>query len=199
MLVRRFVAGLALAGAVVGVWAPAAQAAVTPSLDDIRRNIKELRLAPPSVGTPQVDPSNPQLPNPPFVQIPAGLSPALGVLSPAGVTTCQAAYLGPLLGAVGMTMLLDQLPPGSVPLQPSFLGPAFGPVTTTCVLAPFPRYTACTNDKAIADQSEAVPAPFASAVTEIDAVQKIVSYYLLNREPFGRDIAGNMAKRLGCR
>jgi hypothetical protein len=197
-MLRRFVAGLVLVGAVLGLAAPAAHAGVVPTAKDIQRDIADLKLQPPAVGVPSVDPNNPQLPNLPFVSIPVGLSPALGIVAPAGVTTCQAAYLGPLLGAVGMTVVLDQLPDDTIPVQPSFLTPLFGPVTTTCVLAPFPRWTACTNDKTIADQAEQVPAPFASLVVEIDAVQKIASYYALNREPFGRDLAGNHAKRLGC-
>lgn len=198
-MLRRFAAGLVLMGAVLGFVAPLAHADVVPSAKDIQRNIKELKVQPPAVAVPTINPDNPQLPNLPYVQIPVGLNPALFVLAPAGVTTCQAAYLGPLGGAVALTVVLDSLPDGTLPIQPSFLAPATSPITTACVLAPFPRWTACTNDAAIAEQSEAVPAPFAALVTEVDALQKLVSFYALNREPFGRDIAGNLAKRLGCK
>lgn len=198
MRLRRIVAGLALIGAVLGVAAPAANAGIVPTVAEIQRNIDELQLQPPAVAVPSFDPANPQLPSLPYVQIPVGLNPALFLLSPVGVATCQAAYLGPLGGAVALTLVLDQLPDGTLPIQPSFLAPATSPLATACVLAPFPRYTGCTQDAPIQEQSEAVPAPFASIVTEVDALQKIVSYYALNREPFGRDIAGSLAKSLGC-
>lgn len=199
MKVRRLVAGLALVGAVLGGTASVADAKVVPTVEDIQRNIQELKPAPPAVTAPSINPQNPQLPNLPFVQIPAGLNPALFVLGPLGVTTCQAAYLGPLGGAVAMTVVLDNLPDGTLPIQPSFLAPALSPLTTACVLAPFPRWTACRNDAAIAEQSEAVPAPFAALVTEVDALQKIVSFYALNRTPLKGDPASVLATRLGCK
>ena len=198
MKIRRFVAGLVLAGAFVGVAAPAVGADVVPTAEDIQQTIKDLTPQPPAVGVPSLDPANPQLPNLPYVQVPVALNPALGILAPAGVTTCQAAYLGPLGGAVALTVLLGELPDGTLPIQPSFLAPLTSPLTTACVLAPFPRWTACKNDAAIQEQSEAVPAPFASLVVEVDAIQRIVSYYALNREPVGRDVAANLSKRLGC-
>lgn len=197
-MLRRFAAGLVLVGAMLGVALPA-HADVVPTADDIQRNVRELVPQPPAASVPSIDPANPQLPNLPYVAVPAGLNPALFVLAPAGVTTCQAAYLGPLGGAVALTVLLDELPDNTLPIQPSFLAPATSPLTTACVLAPFPRWTQCDNDAVIAEQASQVPAPFASLVVEVDALQKIVSYYALNREPFGRDVAGNLAKRLGCR
>ncbi|MDP1795555.1 MAG: hypothetical protein Q8K63_15565 [Acidimicrobiales bacterium] len=199
MKLRRFVAGFVLAGAVLGALAPAADAKVVPTVEDIQRNIQDLKPVPPGFAVPTVDPQNPQLPVLPFVQVPAGLNPALYVLGPLGVTTCQAAYLGPLGGAVALTVVLDALPPDTLPIQPSFLAPALSPVTTACVLAPFPRWTACKNDKAIQEQSEAVPAPFASLVVELDAIQKIVSFYALNRTPLKGDPAAVLATRLGCK
>ncbi len=198
MQLRRFVAGLALAGAVLGAMAPAADAKIVPTVKDIQRNIQDLKPIPPGVSTPSINPQSPQLPVLPYVQVPDGLNPALYVLGPLGVTTCQAAYLGPLGGAVALTVVLDALPPDTLPIQPSFLAPALSPITTACVLAPFPRWTACTNDAAIQNQSEAVPAPFASLVVEIDAIQKIVSYYALNRTPLKGDPAAVLAQRLGC-
>lgn len=199
MRLRRFVAGLALTGAVVGAVAPAADAKVVPTVEEVRRNIDELKPVAPGFSVPSINPQNPQLPVLPYVQVPAGLNPALGVLSPLGVVTCQAAYLGPLAGAVALTAVLDALPDDTLPIQPSFLSPALSPFTTACVLAPFPRWTACKNDAAIQAQSEAVPAPFASLVVEVDAIQKIVSFYALNRTPLKGDPAAVLATRLGCR
>ncbi len=198
-MLRRIAAGLALAGAVLGIAAPMAHAGVVPTAKDIQQTIKDLKVEPPSVGVPSIDPKAPQLPNLPYVAVPVALQPLLFVEAPLGVTTCQAAYLGPLGGAVALTVVLDALPDGTLPIQPSFLAPATGPLTTACVLAPFPRWTECKNDKTIAEQASQVPAPFASLVVEVDAIQKIVSYYGLNREPFGRDIAGTLAKRLECK
>lgn len=197
-MLRRLVAGLVLAGTVLGIGAPVAQAKLVPTKEEIQRDLRELKPVAPGVGVPSINPDNPQLPNLPFVTIPTGLNPALAVLAPAGVTTCQGAYLGPLVGAVAMTVVLDQLPDNTVPIQPSFLAPLFSPVTTACVLAPFPRWTECKNDAVIADQAEQVPAPFASLVTEVDAVQSIVSFYVMNRAPRKGDPAAMLAERLGC-
>lgn len=198
-MLRRLVAGLLFVGAVLGAVAPTAHADVVPTAKDIQRDIKDLQVQPPAIGVPSIDPNNPQLPNLPYVAIPPGLQPLLFVEAPVGVTTCQAAYLGPLGGAVALTVVLDALPDGTLPIQPSFLAPATSPLTTACVLAPFPRWTQCKQDAAIAEQAEQVPAPFASLVVEVDAIQKIVSYYALNREPFGRDIAGRLAKQFACK
>ncbi len=199
MLVRRILAGLALVGTVVGVVkAPNVSAGAIPTREELTRDVQDLTPIPPAVGVPDLDPSNPEIPNLPYIQVPVGLNPALGVLGPVGVTSCQAAYLAPLGGVVAMTVLLDKLPDDTLPVQPSFLNPLFSPITTACVLAPFPRWTACKNDAAIQEQSEAVPAPFASLVVEVDAIQRIVSYYALNRAPLKGDAAAVLAQRLGC-
>jgi hypothetical protein len=214
--------GLTLVGLMLGVTAfkPApASAGVVPNKQDIQRLVQGLKLAPPAIAPPKLDPKNPNLPPLPYVQVPPALNPALAVLSPAEFVVCQGAYLGPLLGVVALTVLLDQLPTEKVRIQPSFLSPAFGPVSTACVLAPFPWYTACKQDAAINKAIEAakpkqdlpsvgplptvdpfanVPAPFASLVVEVDAIQNIVSFYGLNRTPIAGDPAGKLATQLAC-
>ena len=219
---RRLLVGLTLVGLMLGTMAFKAEAAapkVIPNKQDIQRLVQGLKVQPPAIAPPKLDPKNPNLPPMPYVQIPPALNPALAVLSPAEFVVCQGAYLGPLLGVVALTVLLDQLPTEKVRIQPSFLSPAFGPVSTACVLAPFPWYDQCKQDATIIKAIDAakpkqdlpsvgplptvdpfanVPAPFASLVVEADAIQNIVSFYGLNRTPVPGDPAGALAKQLSC-
>ena len=206
----------------MAIKASPADAKVVPNKQEIQRLLNDLKVQPPAIppGLPKLDPRNPNLPPLPYVVLPPGLSPALAVLSPAEFVVCQGAYLGPLVGVVALTVLLDNLPDDQTRIQPSFINPLFGPVSTACVLAPFPWFDTCTQDTAILDAIEAakpkedipsvgpiptvdpfsfVPAPFASLVVEIDAIQNIVSYYALNRTPIPGDPAGTLAKQLGCK
>lgn len=222
MRVRRFVIGLSLVGLLLGGMATSAHAAapkVVPNKQDIQRLIRDLKVQPPGVAAPTINPDNPNIPPLPFVAIPPGLNPALGVLSPASFVVCQASYLGPLAGVVALTVVIDELPPGKTNIQPSFLGPLFGPVTTACVLAPFPRFTQCKGDAAVlkalaarpdaeipvpgglptVDPFEFVPAPYATLVVEVDALQKAISYYGLNRQPVPGDPTSRLAKQFACK
>lgn len=218
--VRRLVIGLGVIGLLVGGFATRAEAApkAVPSKQDIQRLVQDMKLTPPAVGVPKVDPKNPVIPPLPYVQVPRGLNAALGVLSPVSFVVCQGAYLAPLGGVVAMTVLLDSLPTDSIPVQPSFLNPLFSPITTACVLAPFPRFTSCKGDAAVTkvietaskkelpsvgavsvDPFDFVPAPYASLVVEVDALQKAISYYALNRQPLAGDPTAKLAEQLVCK
>lgn len=222
MRARRAVIGVFLAALLVGSLAgPAAalKAPPVPTVADLRKDIKSIVPKAPSVGVPNVSLQNPQIPALPYVAPPAGLTPALGFLSPANVISCQAAYLGPLGGVVAMTVLLGQLPDGTLPVQPSFLQPLFSPIVTACVLAPYPTVSSCGQDAAITkrlqnlpvpaipsvsgvavpDPFETAPAPFASLVVEVLALQTLVNHYVYDNKPGGLNQGTQLTKTLNCK
>ena len=160
------------------------------------------------------DPQDPQLPPPPFVNPPAGASPLLAAAGSASVLTCEAAYLGPLLGIVLITSLFDTA--GVQPLvKPGFLSPAFSPVTNACVIAPYPSISSFGPDENITQQLASLPdapgaggvptvdpfasapAPFASLVVALLAAQDSVNQYAYGGEP-GVNVAKTVTKRLAC-
>jgi hypothetical protein len=184
--------GAAPAQAVLGVPAPP-----VPSAGELQATAKSLVPPRPVIIVPSVpDPNNLAFPLViPAAPIPPGARPALGVLSPTTFTTCQVSYLGPLGAAVAMSKVMDTL--GQHPVSPGFLAPAFSPVLTVCTLAPYPTVESCGPDgtiqDALADHPELpavpggipavdpfaqVPAPFASLVVEIGAVQYDLEHYV---------------------
>ncbi|MEY2419527.1 MAG: hypothetical protein QOG90_2207 [Actinomycetota bacterium] len=201
---RRFVVGLVLTGLLLGAGALPAKALLgvptppVPSPGQLQSTVKSLVPAKPTVIVPTVpDPNHLALPILPYVAIPDGARPALGVLSPTAVVTCQVAYLGPLGGIVALSKVMDTL--GQHPVSPSFFSPAFGPVSTICTASAFPTVSSCGPDgtitDALADHPEVpalpggvptvdpfatVPAPFASLVVEIGAVQYDIAHYVYN-------------------
>ncbi len=223
MRIRRIVTGLILSSLLFAGGALPAQAVLgveqppVPTPGQVEALVMSFVPATPGVPTPGVNPDNPQLPTLPYVAPPSGLVPALGVLSPTTVVTCQVAYLGPLGAVVVMTALLDALPPGTVPVQPSFLSPLFSPVVTACVLAPFPEYTACGPDQQIADALggapsapgvpvpgvpsvdpfSTLPAPFASAVVIARAAELAVLHYVYNGTQPNK-LTKNIANQMTC-
>jgi hypothetical protein len=130
------------------------------------------------------------------------------------VLTCQASYLGPLAGIVALTALFDAAGV-EPPVKPSFLGPLFGPVLTACVLAPFPTVNSCGPDGSITSQLStlpplpaagplpavdpfaSVPAPFASVVVMLKAIQTDVAHYAY-ADSWSPKFANRVAKQLGC-
>lgn len=220
MRARRLVIGLVLTGLLLGGSALPATALLgiptppPPTPGQLQALATSLVPATPTVVPPEVNPDNPQLPNLPFVPIPAGLQPALGILSPTTVITCQVSYLGPLIGIVAVTAIFDAAGVDP-PVQPSFLGPVWGPVTTACVLAPFPTYTSCGPDGTISEQLAGLPAlpgagpvpvpdpfsllpaPFASVVVLLNAIQFDIEHYLYNGAP-SPDFADRVADQLSC-
>jgi hypothetical protein len=201
---RRFVVGLVLTGLLFGAGALPAKAVLgvpappTPTPQSVEALAKTFVPARPNIILPGVpDPNHVTFPPVPYVAPPAGAGPALGVLSPTTVLTCQVAYLGPLGGIVLMTVVMDQL--GQHPVAPGFLNPAFSPAVTLCVAAPSPTVSSCGPDGTITDALAnhpavpalpggvptvdpfaTVPAPFASVVVEIGAVQYDVEHYVYN-------------------
>jgi hypothetical protein len=184
-----------------------------PNAGQLQALATSLLPATPSVIVPTVNPDNPQLPNIPAAPLPPGLSPALGVLSPTTIATCQASYLGPIVGIVAMTAILDAA--GIEPVKPSFLGPLFGPVTNACVLAPFPVYTSCGPDSTVTEQLASLPAlpavgplpvpdpftlfpaPLAAVVVVLNAIQADVAHYAYGGAP-SLKFADRVAKQLDC-
>ena len=200
---RRFLIGLGLTAALLAGGAlPAAQAVLgvptppVPSPGQVQATVKSLVPQKPTIVTPSVpDPNNLQFPILPYVPVPSGLKPALGVLSPTNVVTCQAAYLGPLVAIVALSKVMDTL--GQHPVAPSLISPAFGPVSTVCTASAYPTVASCGPDGTITDALAnhpdlpsvpggvptvdpfaSVPAPFASVVVEVGAVQNDVEHYV---------------------
>lgn len=201
---RRFLIGLGLTVALLAVGALPARALLgvptppVPSPGQLQNTVKSLVPQQPTIVMPTVpDPNNLQFPVLPYVAVPSGARPALGVLSPTNVVTCQASYLGPLAAIVALSKVMDTV--GQHPLSPSFLSPAFGPVSTICTASAFPTVTSCGPDATITDALgdhpelpsvpgglpsvdpfATVPAPFASLVVEIGAVQYDIEHYVYN-------------------
>jgi hypothetical protein len=198
----------ASAKSVVGVEVPP-----VPKPAHIQALVLSLVPATPTVTPPDIDPQNPELPNLPYVAVPPGLQPAMGVLSPTTVVSCQAAYLGPLVGIVAVTAVFDAagIEP---PIKPSFLNPLFQVATTACVAAPFPKYTACGPDTDISNRINNLPAlpaagpvsvdpfsllpePFASLVVVLASIEGDVSHYLYQGK-LKPKVSNNLAKQLTC-
>lgn len=222
MRVRRFIVGLTLVGVVLSGLTTSAFAAEepatpgfnVPTAEDVQAAIESLMLKPPTIGVPQFDPNDPQLPALPFVEVPPGLHPALGVLSPLGVSICQLGYLGPLVGVVALTAVFAALQT-EPPVAPSFINPLFSPFNTVCVLAPFPQYKTCGPDTQINELLESglpevpsvgglsvdvfslVPAPFASVIGTLAAIQTDIQAYVLNNGT-PPDLTGPLVEQLGC-
>jgi hypothetical protein len=200
---RRFVIGLVLSAVLFGAGAVPAKAVLgvptppVPSPGQLQQMATSFVPPPPVVIVPSVpDPNNLQFPLViPAAPIPAGARPALGVLSPTTVVTCQVSYLGPLGAAVALSKVMDTA--GQHPVAPGILGPAFGPALTLCTAAPYPTISSCGPDATIQDQLAdhpdlpsvpggipavdpfaSVPAPFASLVVEIGAIQHDVEHYV---------------------
>jgi hypothetical protein len=196
---------------------PKATAPKIPTPAELKADLKSITPILPAIGIPKIDPNHLQIPTLPYVQIPPGLAPAFGVLSPTGVTVCQAAYLGPLLGVVALTAGFAALGVKSPPVAPGFLAPAFGPIATLCTLSPFPTYKTCSIDTPINNELKShlpeipslgptapsvdvfadIPAPFASIVTLVNAVQVDIQDFVLNDAP-PPDITGALASALKC-
>src|SRR5205085_9048334 len=94
---KRFVLGLAFVSVMlIGTALPAHAKSVggvevppAPDAAYIRALLLSVTPATPSVPMPSVpDPDNLQLPQLPYVPVPAGLTPALGILAPSTVVTC---------------------------------------------------------------------------------------------------------------
>jgi hypothetical protein len=216
MRVRRLIVGLTLVGVVLGGLAPGASAAggpTVPTPEEIQRDIASIIPAPPQIGVPDIDPQHPQIPALPYVAIPPGLQPAFGILSPLGVPLCQAGYLGPLAGVVALTAVFAALPQ-EPPVAPSFISPLFGPVNTLCVLGGFPKYKTCGVDTQINDALKngpelpsvggisvdvfsMVPAPFATVIGVIAAVEVDIQDYVLNGTP-PPDLVQPLVDQIGC-
>jgi hypothetical protein len=200
---RRFVVGLVLSIVLFGAGALPAKAVLgvptppVPSPGQVQQLATSMVPPPPVVIVPSVpDPNNLQFPLVlPAVPIPSGARPALGVLSPTTVVTCQASYLGPLVAAVALSSVMDTA--GQHPIAPGFAGPVFGPVLTLCAAAPYPTVSSCGPDATIQDQLAnhpdlpaapggvpavdpfaSVPAPFASLVVMVGAIQYDVEHYV---------------------
>src|SRR5690349_13131504 len=152
MRIRRFVIGLALTGLLLSGGALPAKAVLgvptpsVPSAGQLQQAAKSFVPPPPAVIVPSVpDPNHLTFPLfIPAAPIPPGARPALGVLSPTTVVTCQVSYLGPLGAAVALSKVMDTL--GQHPVSPGFLGPAFGPALTLCTIAPYPTVSSCGPD-----------------------------------------------------
>ena len=218
---RRIVIGLAFTvAALLGTALPAHAKAVlgvqlppAPNPAQLQALIQSLIPEAPTVTPPDIDPQNPEIPNLPYVAVPPGLTPAMGLLSPTTVVSCQAAYLGPLVGIVAVTAAFDAagIEP---PIKPSFLNPIFQVLTTACVAAPFPKYTSCGPDAQLSgaiadlpalpaagpvsvDPFSLLPAPFASLVVLLAAVEGDVSHYVYQGK-LKPKISNNVAKQLTC-
>ena len=220
---KRFVLGLAFtalmvlgtalpasAKSVVGVEVPA-----VPTPAKIQTLVRSMIPAAPSVAVPDIDPQNPQLPTLPYVAVPPGLQPLLGVAAPSTVVTCTASYLGPLVGIVAITAAMDAVP-ADLPIQPSFINPLMSLFTTACVLAPYPEIATCGPDGNIQKQLTSaptlpaagpvpsvdpfafVPAPFASVVVIAQAIEKAVDHYLYN-DAIKPKLTNKVAKQLTCK
>jgi hypothetical protein len=199
----RFVIGLVAAGLIFGAGALPARAVLgvptppTPSPGQLQTVAQSFVPPTPVIIPPSVpDPNNLHFPLViPAAPIAPGVRPALGVLSPSAFTTCQVSYLGPLVAAVAMANVMDTL--GQHPVAPGFWTPAFSPVLTVCTLAPYPTVESCGPDGTIqdtladhpdvpsvpggvpvVDPFAQVPAPFASLVVEIGAVQYDIEHYV---------------------
>jgi hypothetical protein len=220
MRARRFVVGLVLSGLLIGGSALPAKALLgvpappAPSATQLQTLATSLVPATPTVTPPTVDPNNPSLPYLPYVAVPSGLSAATGVLSPTTVLTCQAAYLGPLMGIVAISALSDAAGV-DLPVKPSFLGPLFAPALSACLLAPYPTLTSCGPDGTITDQLAtlpalpaagplpavdpfaSVPAPFASLVVMLGALQHDVGHYAY-ADSWSPKFANKVAAQLAC-
>jgi hypothetical protein len=218
---KRFVLGLAFTAAmllanvlpaharsVAGVEVPP-----VPTPAQLQALLKSFIPATPTVTPPDIDPQNPQIPNLPYVAAPPGLVPVLGALSPTTVVTCQAAYLGPLVGIVAITAAFDAAGV-EPPVQPSFINPLFQPVTTACVIAPFPKWTACGPDSDISERIAGLPAlpaagpvsldpfsllptPFASLMVVLASIENDVSHYLYQGK-LKTKVTNKLAKQLTC-
>jgi hypothetical protein len=201
MKMRGVLVGFAVCGVLFGAALPAkavlgVPTPPVPSPGQVQQLATSMIPPPPVVIVPSVpDPNNLQFPLViPAVPIPPGARPALGVLSPTTVVTCQASYLGPLLAAVALSNVMDTL--GQHPVAPGVLGPAFGPVLTLCTAAPYPTVSSCGPDATIqdalaehpelpaapggvpaVDPFASVPAPFASLVVVLGALQYDVEHY----------------------
>jgi hypothetical protein len=219
---RRFVIGLVLTAVLLGASTlPAHAKLVTappvPSPGQLQKTIKSFVPPVPVIIVPEVpDPNNLHFPLViPAAPIPPGARPALGVLSPTTFTTCQVSYLGPLGAAVVMSKVMDTL--GQHPVAPGFWTPAFSPVLTICTLAPYPTVESCGPDgtiqDALADHPDVpsvpgglpavdpfaqVPAPFASLVVEIGAVQYDLEHYVYN-DTTHLPLQKKVAKQLECK
>ena len=133
----------------------------------------------------------PKAPALPYIEIPREVRPAFNLLSPVGAPMCQVGYLAP-----------------------SFLSPLFSPFNTICVLTPLPKYRTCGPDPQIhqalrrlpeppavggrtVDVFADVPAPFASVVGTIAAVQFDIENYVPNGAP-PPDITTPLVDQIGC-
>ena len=198
----RFVIGLVAAGVIFGVGALPARAAIVPtppvpSPGELQATVKSFVPPRPVIIVPSVpDPNNLQFPLViPAVPIPPGARPALGVLSPTTFTTCQASYLSRLLLPIALAKVMDTA--GQHPVPNGFLTPALSPLLTICTLAPYPTVSSCGPDATIQDQLAdhpdvpsapgdvpavdpfaQVPAPFASLVVAIGALQYDLEHYV---------------------
>ena len=220
---RRFVIGLLLTGLLFAGGALPAQAKTVigiptppkPTVGHTEKLVQSMVPATPAIIVPGVpDPNHLELPILPYVAIPPGLRPLLGVLSPTSVVTCQLAYLGPLGAIVALSKVMDTA--GQHPFSPSFLSPAFGPVSTICTAAAFPTVSSCGPDASITqalanhpdvpsvpgglpavDPFATVPAPFASLVVEIGAVQYDLAHYVYN-DTVKLPLENKLEKQLAC-
>ena len=210
LVVIGLLAGAAPARAILGVPVPP-----VPSAGQAQQTAKSLVPQPPNVIVPSVpDPNHLMFPPVPYVAPPAGLRPALGVLSPTEVLTCQVAYLGPLAGIVALTVVMEKA--GEHPVPPGFLSPAFSPVVTLCVAADFPKVKSCGPDATITgalanhpdvpalpggvptvDPFADVPAPFATVVVEVGAVQGDLEHYVYN-DSVRLPLEHKLSKQLEC-
>jgi hypothetical protein len=219
---RRFLTGLVATAVILGAGALPAKAVLgvpappVPSPGQLQQQVKSLTPQKPTVVVPGVpNPDNLQFPILPYVAVPPGLRPALGVLSPTNVVTCQGAYLGPLVGIVALSKVMDTV--GQHPIAPSFFSPAFGPVSTVCTASAFPTVSSCGPDGTITDALgdhpelpavpggvpsvdpfSSVPAPFASVVVEIGAIQNDVEHYVYN-DAYRFNTQKKVATQLECK
>ncbi len=220
MRARRLVIGLVLTGLLLGGSALPAKALLgiptppPPTPAQLQALATGLVPATPTIIVPTVDPQNPSLPFLPTVNVPPGLKPATGVLSPTTVITCQAASLGPLVGIVAMTAAFDAAGV-EPPVKPGFLSPLFGPFLTACVAAPYATWSACGPDGDITaqltglpdlpaagpapsvDPFASVPAPFASLVNVLGGLQTAIKEYVYGGAP-SLKFGDRVAKQLSC-
>ena len=203
--------GMALpAKAVLGVEPPPA-----PTPGQLQALVQSFVPPTPAVVPPSVpDATDPQLPTPPFVNPPTGARPLLAAAGPVSVVSCQAAYLGPVLGIVAVTTIFDAAGV-EPPVKAGFLAPLFTPVQNVCVLAPYPDISSCGPDETITaqlgdlpsppavggvptvDPFSTAPAPFASLVTALLAVQDSVNQYAYQGDNAVK-VANKAAKQLTC-
>ncbi|HVT78820.1 MAG TPA: hypothetical protein VHD87_17395, partial [Acidimicrobiales bacterium] len=201
----------AQAKSVIGVPVPP-----KPTATSVEKTVKSMIPPKPAIVVPSApNPHNLQLPVLPVVFVPNGLRPALGVLGPTGVVTCQVSYLGPLGLIVVMSKAMDTL--GQHPFVPSLFSPLFSPVTTVCTAAPYPTVSSCGPDGTIThtlakhpdlptvpgglptvDPFATIPAPFASLVVEVGAVQTDVQHYVYN-DTVKLTLQKKVEKQLECK